>query len=115
LRSSSAFPKPSRIAYWHDVGHAQIKAAYGLLDTQSHLEALAPHLRGFHIHDVSAAGKDHQALGTGIVDFDHLATFFRPQHQLVLELSPKLTRDEVKGSQDFLCRLLQSMPQLSTG
>lgn len=109
------FLDSNRIAYWHDVGHAQIKAAYGLLDPQSHLEALAPHLRGFHIHDVSVAGKDHQALGTGIVDFDHLSTFFRPQHQLVLELSPKLTRDEVKSSQDFLCRLLQSVPQLSTG
>lgn len=105
------FTESNRIAYWHDVGHAQIKAAYGLLDPQAHLEACAPHLRGFHIHDVSATGQDHQALGSGIVDFDHLATFFRPEHQLVLELSPKLTRDEVKSSQQFLYHLLQSLPQ----
>lgn len=104
------FSKPSRIAYWHDVGHAQIKAAYGLLDTHTHLQEMSPYLRGFHIHDVSAAGDDHQALGTGIVDFDHLLRFCRPEHHCVLELSPQLSRDEVKASQDFLYQRLQALP-----
>lgn len=105
------FAEPSRIAYWHDVGHAQIKAAYGLLDLQTHLEGLAPYLRGFHIHDVSASGQDHQALGSGIVDFDHLLRFFRPEHHFVLELSPKLSRDQIKSSQEFLCQRLQALPE----
>ena len=104
------FDDSSRLAYWHDVGHAQIKAAYGLLDPQSHLQSLAPYLRGFHIHDVSASGQDHQALGTGIVDFDHLMHFFRADQQFVLELSPQLSADQVKSSRDFLCQRLQELP-----
>lgn len=104
------FSQPSRIAYWHDVGHAQIKAAYGLLDLDMQLQKMSPHLRGFHIHDVSNDGEDHQALGTGIVDFDHLLRFFKPEHHLVLELSPRLSRDDVKRSQDFLRQRLQALP-----
>lgn len=99
---------PEQIGYWHDTGHAQIKHQLGLLDHRSHLAAMAEHLAGFHLHDVNEDGKDHQAPGTGIVDFRMVAEFVRPGHALVLELSPKLQPEDVLASRDYLARMLST-------
>jgi hypothetical protein len=40
--------------------------------------------------------------GSGIVDFPMIAKFVRPEHTLVLELSPKLSEDDVRRSRDFI-------------
>ena len=61
---------------------------------------MAPRLYGFHLHDVSDSGRDHQVPGTGTVDFGMVSEFVRPEHILVLELSPKLTVEEVLRSRD---------------
>lgn len=98
------FKEDDPLAYWHDAGHAQIKHQYGLLDHGKHLEALAPHLTGFHLHDVSDTGKDHQVPGTGVIDFKQIARHVRPEHTLVLELSPALTVDEVSASRDHILK-----------
>lgn len=99
-------PEPEHVAYWHDTGHAQIKHQFGLLDHREHLESLADRLAGFHLHDVSEGGRDHQVPGTGTIDFKMISEFVRPEHTLVLELSPKLTVDEVKASRDYIGDLL---------
>lgn len=99
---------PEQIGYWHDTGHAQIKHQLGLLDHQSHLAAMAEHLTGFHLHDVNEDGQDHQAPGTGIVDFRMVAEFVRPEHVLVLELSPRLQSEDVLASRDYLARTLSA-------
>jgi len=88
--------------YWHDAGHAQLKHLSGLLEHREHLESMADRLIGFHLHDVSLEGRDHQVPGTGVIDFDMVAEFVRPEHTLVLELSPRLTVDEVLRSRDFI-------------
>ena len=90
--------RPDACGYWHDVGHAQIKQGMGLLDHREHLEKNAPNAIGFHLHDVSADGHDHQAIGTGKIDFEMVSSFWRPEHTLVIELSPRLTTDEVLAS-----------------
>lgn len=90
------------VGYWHDTGHAQMKQQFGLLDHAAHLEAMASRLVGFHLHDVSAEGKDHRRPGTGIVDFQMLARHLRPEHTVVLELSPSLRSDDVRASRDFI-------------
>ncbi|MGB0289573.1 MAG: sugar phosphate isomerase/epimerase, partial [Opitutales bacterium] len=92
--------------YWHDTGHAQLKHRLGLLDHRSHLEAMAPRLVGFHLHDVSEGGRDHRVPGTGTIDFKMVAEFIRPEHTLVLELSPSLSRDQVRASRDYLLETL---------
>ena len=94
--------EPEHILYWHDTGHAQIKHQFGLLDHREHLEKMAPRLGGFHLHDVSEAGHDHQIPGTGIIDFKMIADFVLPEHTLVLELSPRLTTEEVLASRDYI-------------
>lgn len=92
--------------YWHDTGHAQIKHRLGLLDHRAHLESMASRLTGFHLHDVSEGGRDHRVPGTGTVDFKMISEFIRPEHTLVLELSPSLSRNQVQASRDYLLEVL---------
>jgi sugar phosphate isomerase/epimerase len=66
------------------------------------LTAMADRLTGFHLHDVSDSGLDHQVPGTGTIDFKMIAEFVRPEHTLVLELSPRLTTEEVLASRDYI-------------
>lgn len=84
--------------YWHDTGHAAIKAGMGLLNHQDHLARNAERLLGFHLHDVNAKGKDHQAIGDGHIDFEMISSFWRPEHLLTLELSPRVTPEGVTQS-----------------
>ena len=89
---------PDACGYWHDTGHAQIKQEMGLLNHREHLEKNAPNAIGFHLHDVNAEGDDHQAIGSGRIDFEMISSFWRSEHTLVIELSPRLTVDEVRAS-----------------
>ena len=102
----SAFSAPEQIAYWHDTGHAQIKDQFGLLDHREHLSSLRNHLTGFHLHDVTENGVDHQPIGTGIVDFKMIAEFVRPEHELAIELSPQVSSEDVLASRNYICNLL---------
>ncbi|MBI2814595.1 MAG: sugar phosphate isomerase/epimerase [Opitutae bacterium] len=102
----TAMAKPGACGYWHDTGHAQIKQTMGLLNHREHLEKNAPNAIGFHLHDVSAEGRDHHAIGSGQVDFEMVSTFWRPEHTLVIELSPRLTPEEVLASKQRVEALL---------
>ena len=84
------------LVYWHDCGHAQIKANLGFIHHVLHLESLAPRLAGFHVHDVIYPAGDHAAPGTGTVDFASLKPFVKPEHIKVFELSPSLPVEAVK-------------------
>ncbi|MEX2382137.1 MAG: TIM barrel protein [Opitutales bacterium] len=94
------------VGYWHDSGHAKIKEQMGFLNHEAHLRENIDRLIGFHLHDVSRDGHDHQQLGTGVVDFKMLKSFIRPEHTLVLELSPRLRTAQVLDSKAFLEDLL---------
>ena len=83
------------VRYWHDTGHAQIKHNLGFIDHAMHLENLAEHLHGFHIHDVQFPGRDHCAPGTGMIDFAALKPLVKPEHIKVFEMSPGLSAEEV--------------------
>ena len=88
------FPAP--VYYWHDVGHAQIKADLGFINHAEHLALLADRLAGFHIHDVKFPARDHFPPGGGDIDFAALAPFVKPEHIKVFELSPKVPLDSVQ-------------------
>lgn len=102
----AGLPPTAPVGYWHDTGHAEIKQNLGLLNHRAHLEKNAPRLIGFHLHDVNAAGQDHQAVGSGKIDFKMISSFWRPEHLLVLELSPRLSVEEVKASKQRIEALM---------
>ena len=83
------------VGYWHDTGHAQIKDNLGLIHHRLHLDSLAAHLFGFHIHDVQFPARDHCAPGGGMIDFHGLSAWVKPDHVKVFELSPRLSRADV--------------------
>ncbi len=93
---------------WHDTGHACIKHCEGVIDHAQFLEKNGERLLGFHLHDVSAEGKDHQPIGTGLVDWKLIRQHIRPEHLLTIELSPKLTKEQVLESRGFIENLLKT-------
>jgi len=93
-----AFDAETTVGYWHDTGHAHIKQGLGLINHRQHLAQNASRLLGFHLHDVDDHAKDHQAIGSGDVDFEMASLFWRPEHLLTLELSPRVTLEEVVDS-----------------
>jgi sugar phosphate isomerase/epimerase len=94
----SSLPADVSAGYWHDTGHAEIKQSMGLISQRLQLEKLAAHTIGFHLHDVDANGQDHQPVGSGQVDFKTISEFWRPEHVLVVELSPRVPVEGVRSS-----------------
>ena len=101
-----SLPAGGPAGYWHDTGHARIKESLGVIDHQQHLAKLAPRLIGCHLHDVNAEGHDHQPIGSGVVDFKMVSSFWRPEHVLVLELNPRVSVEDVVASKARIEALL---------
>jgi sugar phosphate isomerase/epimerase len=91
--------------YWHDTGHAQIKENLGVLSHAQHLESMADRLLGFHIHDVIYPGRDHCPPGAGMIDFEALAEFVKPEHIKVFELHPGMAVEDVKRGVEYIREL----------
>jgi len=102
----ASMPPPSPAGYWHDCGHGQLKEDMGLISHRGQLEANAARQLGFHLHDVDQAGNDHQPVGSGTVDFDMVSSFWRPEHLLVIELSPRVPVEGVVQSKARVEELL---------
>jgi sugar phosphate isomerase/epimerase len=94
----ASFPATAPVGYWHDTGHADIKESMGLLKHREHLEKMAARAIGFHLHDVNEKGQDHQPVGGGHIDFKMVSSFWRPEHLLTLELSPRVPVADVSAS-----------------
>ncbi len=92
---------------WHDVGHARIKEMDGVISHADFLAKNHARLMGFHLHDVSAEGRDHQPLGSGTMDWKMIRQYVRPEHLLVVELSPRLEINQVLESKKFLDQWLK--------
>lgn len=90
------------VVYWHDCGHAQIKENLGFISHLLQLESLQDRLGGMHIHDVKFPGEDHQAPGTGAIDFEMLKPFGNAVPIKVLELSPRLSADQVRAGTEHV-------------
>ena len=102
----AGMPPPAPVGYWHDSGHARLKEAMGLVEHRKHLERNADRLIGFHLHDVDSEGRDHQPIGSGVVDFEMVSRFWRPEHLFVIELSPRVAVEGVRSSKARIEALL---------
>lgn len=99
-------PEGASGGYWHDTGHADIKEKMGMINHRLQLDLMKGRTLGFHLHDVNEEGDDHQPIGTGHIDFKMVREFWRPEHVLVLELSPRVAVEGVRMSKERIEALL---------
>ncbi len=97
--------------YWHDAGHAQLKERRGLMGHRELLEMMRPRLGGFHLHDVSEEERDHQVPGKGVIDWAMVSSFVCPGDCVVMEMSPRLSSEELSEGRDFLLRKIPLLAQ----
>jgi sugar phosphate isomerase/epimerase len=106
----TSLPSGAPAGYWHDVGHAHLKERMGLVRHEAQLEANAARTIGFHLHDVDAEDRDHQAIGSGSIDFEMVSRFWRPEHLFVIEMSPRVSHEGVLASKARVEALLARLP-----
>ncbi|MCR4439210.1 MAG: TIM barrel protein [bacterium] len=85
------------IGYWHDCGHAHVQACLRVTPHEAWLEREGAHLLGVHLHDARGL-EDHQAPGTGEIDFDLVAKYLRADTVRVIEVHPTTTVTEIQGA-----------------
>ena len=83
------------VGYWHDFGHVQLKHNLGLLEHETWLKTMHPHLIGAHVHDVVWPDRDHRVPFTGTLDYDSLLKNLDPTTPYVWELSPRRKPEEI--------------------
>ena len=86
------------VGYWHDMGHVQIKENLGFLDHADWLRAIAPRTFGCHMQDVKWPARDHQPPFLGDMRLEPLIHILPPDCQIVWELSPRRSAEEVARS-----------------
>ncbi|MEI7901986.1 MAG: TIM barrel protein [bacterium] len=90
------------LAYWHDIGHGQVRENLGWIRHVEVARELLPITRGVHIHDVLPLLNDHLQPGKGMVDFEALAFYGADEVLKVFEPSPEVTPDELAESLRFV-------------
>jgi len=92
------------VCYWHDVGHALAQEKMGIVSQSDLLEAYSENMLGIHLHDMKGHD-DHFAPGQGEVDYEEIKPFLQSSHIKILEVHPKVEREDlIKG-----IRLLTSL------
>ena len=86
------------VGYWHDMGHTQIKQNIGFLNHAEWLQKMAPRTFGCHMQDVKWPGRDHQAPFLGDMKLDALTRLLPPDCQVVWELGPDCSAEEIMRS-----------------
>lgn len=96
------------VGSWHDTGHARIKERMGLIKAADLMDATAPNRLGFHLHNVTPTGRDHQSLPSeGTVDFSLVKKHLQPGQAVVLEFSSKLKPADIVASREYAEKLIR--------
>ena len=86
------------LAYWHDMGHGQVRENLGWIRHVETARELLPFTRGVHIHDAEPLMDDHLPPGKGMIDFEAFAFYGSDEVLKVFEPSPDVTPDELRQS-----------------
>jgi sugar phosphate isomerase/epimerase len=91
----------SQLRYWHDTGHAHVNEVLTFCQQEAYLKAYSTRLAGIHLHD--AKGKeDHEAPGTGEIDFDMIHKYLGQDVIRVIEVHPKVSHEDLLKGTAFL-------------
>jgi sugar phosphate isomerase/epimerase len=97
LMLKQRFDTPA-LAYWHDMGHGQVRENLGWIRHVETARELLPITRGIHIHDAVPLMNDHLPPGKGMIDFEEFAFYGAEEVLKVFEPSPEVTPEELKAS-----------------
>ncbi len=86
------------LAYWHDLGHGQVREFAGWDNHFDVARALLPITRGIHIHDAVPLMNDHLPPGKGLIDFDGCAFYGAADVIRVFEPGPDVKADALAES-----------------
>ncbi|MFO7936230.1 MAG: sugar phosphate isomerase/epimerase family protein [Kiritimatiellia bacterium] len=101
LMLKERFDTPA-LAYWHDIGHAQVREFFRWERHTEVLQALLPFTAGTHIHDAQPLLDDHLPPGTGEVNFKDLIGLRDQSIVKVFEPSPDILPADLKKSLEFM-------------
>lgn len=77
------------LAYWHDLGHGQVREFLGIENHLAAAQALLPVTGGIHIHDAKPPMEDHLLPGKGTIDWNAFASYGAADLIRVFEPSPE--------------------------
>jgi len=86
------------LAYWHDMGHAQVREFLGWEKHLGTARALLPMTRGIHIHDALPLTDDHLPPGAGAMDFGAFAFYGAADVIRVFEPAPNVGAEVLRGA-----------------
>ena len=95
--------KEHNLCYWHDTGHCQVQENLGLSTQEAWLNAFGERMVGIHLHDTRLL-KDHLPPGIGDVDFFSIKKHLRQETIKIVEVSGRVTKEELQKSLIFLER-----------
>lgn len=90
------------LAYWHDIGHGQVREFFGWERHLDVVAALLPFTAGIHIHDAQPLLDDHLPPGTGMVEFGEMRAFADDRIVKVCEPAQDVTPADLKKSLEFV-------------
>ena len=101
LMLKERFDTPA-LAYWHDIGHGQVREFFGWERHVDVVETLLPFTAGIHIHDAQPLLDDHLPPGTGEVEFREMKGYADDRIVKVFEPSQDVTPADLKTSLVFV-------------
>ncbi len=90
------------LAYWHDIGHGQVREFFGWERHVEVVETLLPVTQGIHIHDAQPLLDDHLPPGAGEVAFDMLRGYADDRIIKVFEPARDVPAADLKRSLEFV-------------
>jgi sugar phosphate isomerase/epimerase len=88
-------PEFAEVGYWHDFGHAQVRANLGWIDHREWLARMRLKLLGCHVHDVRYPDHDHLAPFTGMMPLPELLSALPPDTPCVWEMGSGVSAPEI--------------------
>ena len=91
-----------QLAYWHDIGHGQVRENLKWINHRECAQRLLPHTFGLHIHDVLPPAQDHLPPPLGKLPFADFAFYGAAPILRVFEPAPGTPPAELVAGVNYL-------------